>query len=344
MALGRGRRLRREVDYWPGFVDALSTLLLAIMFLLSVFVIAQFLLSRDLSGRDTVLDRLNSQIAELNQLLALERSNSTDFQDQISALQASLAGAETERTRLQAALDGTRSGPGAGDAGSQIGTLQAQVDSERQVSAQARTQIDLLNQQLSALRQQIAALEDALGASESRDRESQTQIADLGRRLNVALAQRVQELARYRSDFFGRLREILADRDNIRIVGDRFVFQSEVLFASGADVLQPAGRDEMEKLAEAIIQLNREIPSDINWIIRVDGHTDNVPITGGRFADNWQLSTARAAAVVRFLVGAGVPANRLAATGFGEFQPLVAGDTPDARARNRRIELKLTER
>ncbi|MBB3933942.1 peptidoglycan -binding protein [Aureimonas phyllosphaerae] len=344
MALGRGRRLRREVDYWPGFVDALSTLLLAIMFLLSVFVIAQFLLSRDLSGRDTVLDRLNSQIAELNQLLALERSNSTDFQDQISALQASLAGAETERTRLQAALDGTRSGPGAGDAGSQIGTLQAQVDSERQVSAQARTQIDLLNQQLSALRQQIAALEDALGASESRDRESQTQIADLGRRLNVALAQRVQELARYRSDFFGRLREILADRDNIRIVGDRFVFQSEVLFSSGADVLQPAGRDEMEKLAEAIIQLNREIPSDINWIIRVDGHTDNVPITGGRFADNWQLSTARAAAVVRFLVGAGVPANRLAATGFGEFQPLVAGDTPEARARNRRIELKLTER
>ncbi|WP_416356454.1 peptidoglycan -binding protein [Aureimonas phyllosphaerae] len=344
MALGRGRRLRREVDYWPGFVDALSTLLLAIMFLLSVFVIAQFLLSRDLSGRDTVLDRLNSQIAELNQLLALERSNSTDFQDQISALQASLAGAETERTRLQAALDGTRSGPGAGDAGSQIGTLQAQVASERQVSAQARTQIDLLNQQLSALRQQIAALEDALGASESRDRESQTQIADLGRRLNVALAQRVQELARYRSDFFGRLREILADRDNIRIVGDRFVFQSEVLFSSGADVLQPAGRDEMEKLAEAIIQLNREIPSDINWIIRVDGHTDNVPITGGRFADNWQLSTARAAAVVRFLVGAGVPANRLAATGFGEFQPLVAGDTPDARARNRRIELKLTER
>ncbi|RIY00928.1 peptidoglycan -binding protein [Aureimonas flava] len=344
MALGRGRRLRRDIDYWPGFVDALSTLLLAIMFLLSVFVIAQFLLSRDLSGRDTVLDRLNSQIAELNQLLALERSNSTDFQDQIAALQASLAGAETERTRLQAALDGERAGAGGGGAAPAVGELQAQVESERQVSAQARTQIDLLNQQLSALRQQIAALEDALGASESRDRESQTQIADLGRRLNVALAQRVQELARYRSDFFGRLREILADRDNIRIVGDRFVFQSEVLFPSGADILQPAGRDEMEKLAEAIIQLNREIPSDINWIIRVDGHTDNVPISGGRFTDNWQLSTARAAAVVRFLVQAGVPANRLAATGFGEFQPLVMGDTPEARARNRRIELKLTER
>ncbi|WP_062017690.1 peptidoglycan -binding protein [Aureimonas sp. AU4] len=344
MALSR-RRARREIDYWPGFVDALSTLLLAIMFLLSVFVIAQFLLSRDLSGRDTVLERLNSQIAELNQLLALERSNSTDFQDQIAALQASLASTQSERSRLQAALDEGRAAAGAGTGGApSVGDLQAQVQSEQAVSAQARAQIDLLNQQLSALRQQIAALEDALGASESRDRESQTQIADLGRRLNVALAQRVQELARYRSDFFGRLREILADRENIRIVGDRFVFQSEVLFASGADVLQAAGQDEMRKLAEAIVQLNREIPSDINWIIRVDGHTDNVPVSSGRFADNWQLSTARAAAVVRFLVQNGVPANRLAATGFGEFQPLVAGDTPEDRARNRRIELKLTER
>ncbi len=342
MALSR-RRQRREVDYWPGFVDALSTLLLAIMFLLSVFVIAQFLLSRDLSGRDTVLGRLNAQIAELNQLLALERAQSGDFQDQIAALRASLAGAETERTRLQAALDeGRAAAPGTG--GTSVGELQAQVQSEQRVSAQARAQIDLLNQQLSALRQQIAALEDALGASENRDRESQVQIADLGRRLNVALAQRVQELARYRSDFFGRLREILADRDNIRIVGDRFVFQSEVLFSSGSDVLQAAGQDEMRKLAEAIIQLNREIPSDINWIIRVDGHTDNVPVSSGRFADNWQLSSARAAAVVRFLVSAGVPPQRLAATGFGEFQPLVAGNDADSRARNRRIELKLTER
>ena len=171
------------------------------------------------------------------------------------------------------------------------------------------------------------------------------QIAELGRRLNVALAQRVQELARYRSDFFGRLREILFDRENIRVVGDRFVFQSEVLFASGSDVLQPQGREQMDGLAQAILELNREIPSDINWIIRVDGHTDNVPLSGtGQFVDNWQLSTDRAAAVVRYLVSQGVPTNRLAATGFGEFQPLDAGDGPEARARNRRIELKLTER
>ena len=204
--------------------------------------------------------------------------------------------------------------------------------------------MELLNQQLAALRQQIGALERALEVSESRDAESQTKIADLGRRLNVALAQRVQELSRYRSDFFGRLREILSDRENIRIVGDRFVFQSEVLFPSGSDVLQEEGTDEMAKLAEAIVALNREIPSDINWIIRVDGHTDNVPISGGRFEDNWELSTERAGAVVKYLISQGVPPERLAATGFGEYQPIDPENTPEARARNRRIEFKLTER
>ena len=342
MGLSRGSGSRRPVDYWPGFVDALSTLLLAIMFLLSVFVIAQFLLSRELSGQDTVLQQLNSQIAELNQLLALERSSSSDFQDEIAALQASLQSAENERSRLQSALDSGAGGAAAADA--RIGDLQGQVESEQQISEAARNQVALLNQQLSALRQQIAALEQALDASEARDQESQTQIADLGRRLNVALAQRVQELNRYRSDFFGRLREILSDRDNIRIVGDRFVFQSEVLFPSGSDVLQSIGEEELAKLAQAIVELNGEIPSDIDWIIRVDGHTDNVPISGGRFSDNWQLSTERAGAVVKYLITQGVPANRLAATGFGEYQPLEEGNSPEARARNRRIEFKLTER
>ncbi|WP_152048047.1 peptidoglycan -binding protein [Aureimonas psammosilenae] len=342
MALSRNRRSERTIDYWPGFVDALSTLLLAIMFLLSVFVIAQFLLSREVSGKDEVLDRLNSQIAELTQLLALERSTGQDFQDQISGLQASLQSSESERSRLQDALN---SGSGAAaSAEAKVGGLQGELATQTQISQRAQAQIELLNQQLTALRQQIAALEDALQASESRDRESQTKIADLGSRLNVALAQRVQELARYRSDFFGRLREILADRENIRIVGDRFVFQSEVLFPSGGDQLQPGGREEMTKLADAAKQLAREIPTDLNWIIRVDGHTDNVPISGGRFADNWQLSSARAASVVRFLVEQGVPAEHLAAAGFGEYQPLDNADTPEAHSRNRRIELKLTER
>jgi chemotaxis protein MotB len=342
MALARGRSERR-VDYWPGFVDALSTLLLSIMFLLSVFVLAQFLLSREISGKDEVLNRLNSQINELTQLLALERSNSQDVQDQLANLQASLSVAEEEKSRLEQLL-----AQGAGNdqqAQVRIGALSGELQNEKQLSQRAMSQVELLNQQIAALRKQIGALEDALDASEKRDRDSNAKIADLGKRLNVALAQRVQELNRYRSDFFGRLREILSDRENIRIVGDRFVFQSEVLFPAGSETINDAGQDEMKKLAEAIIELQKEIPPEINWVLRVDGHTDNVPLSGtGRFKDNWELSSARATSVVKFLIANGVPANRLVAAGFGEFQPLDPADTDEARARNRRIELKLTER
>jgi chemotaxis protein MotB len=342
MALARGRRDRR-VDYWPGFVDALSTLLLAIMFLLSVFVLAQFLLSREISGRDEVLSRLNSQINELTQLLALEQGNTQDTQDQLANLQASLNAAESERTRLQELLS---QGAGAGaEATARLGRVSGELDAERQLSQRALSQVELLNQQIAALRKQIAALEDALDVSEVKDRESNTKIADLGRRLNVALAQRVQELNRYRSDFFGRLREILSDRENIRIVGDRFVFQSEVLFPPGGEQINEAGEIEMKKLANAIIELQREIPPEINWVLRVDGHTDNKPLSGtGRYRDNWELSSARSTSVVKFLIENGVPANRLVAAGFGEFQPLDPGDSDEARNRNRRIELKLTER
>lgn len=342
MALARGRSERR-VDYWPGFVDALSTLLLSIMFLLSVFVLAQFLLSREISGKDEVLNRLNSQINELTQLLALERSNAQDVQDQLADLQASLSSSESEKSRLQQLLaQGTGNDQ---QAQSRIGALSGELENEKQLSQRAMSQVELLNQQIAALRKQIGALEDALDASETRDRKSNAKIADLGKRLNVALAQRVQELNRYRSDFFGRLREILSDRDNIRIVGDQFVFQSEVLFPVGSETINVAGQEEMKKLAAAIIELQQEIPPEINWVLRVDGHTDNVPLSGtGRFKDNWELSSARATSVVKFLIANGVPANRLVAAGFGEFQPLDPADTDEARDRNRRIELKLTER
>ena len=343
MALAKNRRGDRDVNFWPGFVDALSTLLLAIMFLLTVFVVGQFILNQEISGRDEVLNRLNSQINELTQLLALEKGGKQDLEDTLANLQSSLATSESERSRLQAILD---AGAGNADASTRrIGSLTQELNEEKQVSSRALSQIELLNQQIAALRSQIAAVEQALQISEAKDESSQAKIADLGRRLNVALAQRVQELNRYRSDFFGRLREILSDRENIRIVGDRFVFQSEVLFPSGGAELNPEGQAEMGKLATALLDLAKEIPAEINWVLRVDGHTDNVPLSGtGRYRDNWELSSARATSVVKFLISQGVPANRLAAAGFGEFQPIAEGDDPGARDQNRRIELKLTER
>ncbi|MCB1496122.1 MAG: peptidoglycan -binding protein [Bauldia sp.] len=344
MAAARSRRVGGRTEYWPSFVDVLTNLLLVFVFLLSIFALTQFLLTREVSSRDEVLARLNAQIAELTELLALERAGNSEVNDNLSTLQASLAAAETERDRLRGLLDSQSDA--AANAGGRVQQLTDQLESEQQVSQRALAQVELLNQQISALRRQIAALETALDASEDRDRESQTKIADLGRRLNVALAQRVQELSRYRSDFFGRLREILGDRPDIRIVGDRFVFQSEVFFQTGSDDIGSEGLAELDKLAAAIVELNQEIPEDIPWVLRIDGHTDKRPITssGGRFQSNWDLSAARAISVVRHLIDQGIPPERLVAAGFGEYQPIEEGDTEEAYAKNRRIELKLTER
>ncbi len=342
MALARARRRDARTDYWPGFVDAMATLLLVFVFLLSVFFLAQFFLSQEITGKDSALNRLNSQIAELTELLALERAGNRDLNETLASLQANLNATEGERDRLQGLLDSNAAF--ASEASGRIDDLNSDLNDERKVSQRALAQVELLNQQISALRRQIAALEDALEASESRDRESQTKIADLGRRLNVALAQRVQELSRYRSDFFGRLREILAGRSDIEVVGDRFVLPAEVLFPSGSDNINATFDAELSKLAEAIIALESEIPEEISWVIRVDGHTDKVPITSSRFRSNWDLSASRAIAVVRSLIDKGVSPERLVAAGFGEFRPLDEGETPEALARNRRIELKLTER
>lgn len=343
MATARARHRPPRSEYWPAFVDVMTNLLLVFVFLLSIFALVQFFLSQEISGRDTVLQRLNAQIAELTELLALEKASSTEASETLSTLEASLAAAESERDRLRSLLDSESDA--ATSAGDRIAALTSDLESERQISQRALSQVELLNQQIAALRRQIGALETALEASEERDRESQTKIADLGRRLNVALAQRVQELARYRSDFFGRLREILGDRPDIRIVGDRFVFQSEVFFATGSDEISEAGLVELDALADAVVELEQEIPEDIPWVLRVDGHTDVQPISGaGRFRNNWDLSAARAISVVRFLIDKGIPANRLVAAGFGEYQPIDEGETEEAYARNRRIELKLTER
>jgi chemotaxis protein MotB len=335
---GRRRGRGGQINYWPGFVDALSTLLLAIVFLISVFMVGQFFLSRELSSRDTVLDRLNRQISELTDLLSLERSSRRSVEDNLSALQMTLQANQAERNRLQGLIDS------GGVAEARANELNTALESQRQTASRAMSQVEILNQQIAAMRQQLAALEQALAASETRDKESQARVADLGSRLNVALAQRVQELARYRSDFFGRLRQILGNRQDIRIVGDRFVFQSEVLFPGGQAVLRPEASGEMDRIATALLELERQIPPDIPWVIRVDGHTDNRPIATAQFPSNWALSAARAIAVVQALVQRGVQPQHLVAAGFGEFQPIDQGTTEDAYARNRRIELKMTER
>ena len=342
MAIARARR-DAGMNYWPGFVDALSTLVLGIIFLLTVFVVVQFYLTQEVSGKDTLLTRLNSQIAQLTDLLALEKIGKLSIDDELTQLRSSIVLAEGERDRYRQLYEGA--GSGAAEAQNRANELAGALDVEKRLTARTLAQVEVLNQQIAALRRQLAALEAALDTSEQKDKESQTRIADLGSRLNLALAQRVQELSRYRSDFFGRLRAILGNRPDIRIVGDRFVFQSEVFFDSGQAVLnKPEGRAELDQLANALIELERTIPREIAWVLRVDGHTDVRPIVSATYRSNWDLSAARAISVVQYLIGKGVSPQRLVAAGFGEFQPIDSDRTEEAFGRNRRIELKLTER
>ncbi len=470
MALARGRRSHQGggLEAWPGYVDALSTLLMVIIFVLLVFALAQGFLSVSLSTRDQALDRVNRQVAELAEMLALERGQATELRGTLTrtatelraaaaardALAAQLRDAREERERLGAERDAIRGerdrlaarvtdldlasrggaerlasleqrlaealrrAEAAGGDAAQVArdltaeraarqqaaarsaeleaqaradraTVEARVadianlydqvraltalrdqlerqaqeasrraggESEQRVAAEARAteqgrlaesaraQVALLTRQLDELRAQIARVAAALEASEAGAREKDTQIANLGNRLNAALAARVEELQRYRSDFFGRLREVLGERPEVRIVGDRFVFQSEVLFPPASADLSDRGQQQIRATAKLFGELTSRIPADVNWVLRVDGHADRNPIRSSRFASNWELSAARAIAVAQLLIQEGLPANRVAATAFGDNQPLDTADTPEAYARNRRIELRLTDR
>lgn len=402
MAATASARRRRGFEAWPGYVDVLSTLLMVIIFVLMVFVIAQFFLSSALSGKDEALLRLDRQIAELSELLALERGQSEELRLNVAELSAELQNLTAERDEfgnrlsvvigerdaaLKELADASARLAAAGDASAKVSTeledayrtieadrakiaallgdiaaleslreemaqklLAGEAETERQlalntrVSEEAALRIEIMNRQMASLRRQLARIEQVLEISEAKSRDQDVQIADLGRRLNAALASKVAELARYRSEFFGRLREVLGDRKDIQVVGDRFVFQSEVLFESASADLGPEGQAQLAQFAATLNEIAGKIPGDIDWVLRVDGHTDKRPIATAQFPSNWELSTARAIAVVRFFQGEGIPAHRLAAAGFAEFRPLDAGEDELAFRRNRRIEMKLDQR
>src|ERR1700675_3000064 len=276
MSLARARRGRYQANYGPAFVDMLSTLLLVVTFLMSLFMLTNFIVSQAASGKDTMLSRLNKQLSELTELLALERSKKESVEDNLSALQATLTDQQKENQRLTGLLaDAGSKTQGAEERAQALG---GQLDTQKKITNDALAKVEMLNQQLAALRLQLAAIEEALSASEAKDKDSQAKIADLGQRLNVALAKKVQELARYRSDFFGRLRQILGSRPDIRVVGDRFVFESSVLFESGKADLSGAGRQSLDSLASAVLDLEREIPPDIPWTLRIDDQTTSTRI------------------------------------------------------------------
>jgi chemotaxis protein MotB len=451
-------RSRRQgsngLEAWPGYVDALSTLVMVIIFVLLVFVLAQAFLAVVLSGRDKALDQVKSQLAVLTNALSLEKGHSAALQASIAQLNQQLASTNKARDALTQQLAALQAGANdilaenqklhaehdslskqlaaataqagaadqktadaaaklamtqrlledsqqrladmqqqmaeldktvradketmqlkladlatleeqtralaalrdqlekqAADAAARAMTEQqrreavaAQLADEKKLGNSARAQIALLNQQVDQLKAQLAAVAKALDLAQQQGRDKDVQIANLGQKLNAALAAKVQELQQYRSEFFGKLRQVLAGQPGIHIVGDRFVFQSEVLFPVGSADLTPEGVAQMTALAVTIKDIATEIPKDLPWILRVDGHTDPQPVKGGQFASNWELSAARAITVVKLLIADGVPPEHLAATGFAQYQPFVPGNAPDNYAKDRRIELRLTDR
>jgi len=385
MALARLGNTRRSENFtWPGFVDALATLLMVIIFVLMVFVLIQANLAYRVSGQDATLGEMRQQLASLSELLNIERRASADLAADLAQLQIQLETSETDRSTLAAQLAavqatlGTRNSEltalnakqaeteaaltAARDAlderlralqmvEGQLALTEARNRTQQQTirdleaeTTASKAEVAQMTLVLAGLRQRIEELTALLAEKDRQAEEDKVAIANLGRSLNNALASRVQELQQFRSEFFGRLRDVLKGRDDVQIVGDRFVFQSEVLFAPGQADIGATGQSQLAQLAVALADIAAKIPDDINWVLQVDGHTDNLPVRAGRYTDNWDLSTERALSVVRFLVMQGVPAERLAATGYGEFQPLASGDTAADRRLNRRIELKITQR
>ena len=342
MALASRRARRSSIDIWPGFVDALAQLLMVIIFILLVFTAGQFFLSDALSGRDKALKELQQQVSQLSDLLSLERQTSADLRATAASLSAQLKATLAERDSLTAQVTDLTAKAQAEAA--RADKAEQALAAEQETGAAARSEVDQLTASIAALREQLAQVSQALDASEAKAKEQQTQIAELGRRLNLALAGKVQELARYRSEFFGRLREIIGDRSDIRIVGDRFVFQSEVLFEQASADLGDGAKQQLDPVIAALKEIADKIPKDISWVLRVDGHTDRRPIKNAQFPSNWELSTARAISVVRYMIDQGIPPNHLAAAGFADTQPIDPAQTADAYRHNRRIELKLTDR
>ena len=357
------RRRRRTFDIWPGFVDALTSLIMVMIFVLLIFAIGQFVLSDTLAGKNKALDALNSQVAELARTLSLTEDQKRTLDARVAELSTSLGTTQAARDTLTAELntanlqaaslsnDITALTQLKAQLEAEIARMATDLDSTRgdlikqtALGSAATAQVELLNRQMAAIREQLAKLETALGIADKDIKVKDAKIADLGSKLNIALANRVGELERYRSEFFGKLREALGNRSDVQVVGDRFIVPTDILFDSGSADLGPAAQARLESLADTVREVSAEIPSSIDWVLRIDGHTDNRPIHTDRFPSNWELSTARAVAIVKYLVVQGIPAHRLSANGFGQFQPIDAADTPDAYARNRRIELQLTNR
>jgi len=347
--IGSRRHSRSTTNVWPGYVDALSALLMLVIFMLLVYVVSQLFLSQTLSDRNSELARLNLRLSELSQLLGLEQDTTAALEQQMLIVQNSFSDSLAENEDLQQRLEASRDQlmrqtADAEARAENLADMNQKLENKDELSNSQQTMIMRLSNQIASLQNQLRQITAALRLQKEMTVDKEDELESVSRRLNTLLAERINQLEQYQSEFFARLRNILAANENIRIVGDRFLLPSELLFASGSALLGAEGKRELDKLAGVLLDVVETIPADLEWILRIDGHTDRIPINTPQFPSNWELSTARAVAVVRYLADQSVPQNRMVAAGFGEFFPVADGTTPDALQENRRIEIKLTDR
>ena len=376
MILNKTRR--RNLDYtWPGFVDALSSLLMVIIFVLMIFVLSQFFLSQKMSGQDEALVQLKSNLIELSELLSIEREATTELTSQLSLLESKIIDLRTDldeekKIVLQYIEEITGQNNIISLTQTEIDKLKDTINKKNQDSLADKNNLALLTNNnnlkdsqitdkdkeikaskeeikilISAslkLRNKLSQLQTLLSAYKAKDKKEKVKTISLGKDVNSALARRVEELKKFKSDFFGRVKALIKGRKEIRVVGDRFVFQSEVLFGLGSEELGEKGKLEMVKLALTLMEIEKSFPTDIDWILQIDGHTDSLPVKSGQsYKDNWELSTKRALSVLRFLIKQGIKPSRLSASGYGSFQPIDDSNLVAARTKNRRIEMKITQ-
>ena len=362
---------RRHVDYtWPGFVDALSSLLMVIIFVLMIFVLSQFFLSQKMSGQDEALIKLKTNLIELSELLSLERQSTTQLTSHLSILENKIVTLKNklelenklniknqdELVKNKVLIDFNDK---------KIKELEQTLDLKIKAILLSKNNMkkknfeivektdflkaskEEINRLVSAslkLRNKLSQLQALLSVYKAKDKKDKVKTLNIGKDLNSALARKVEELQKFKSEFFGRVKELIKDRPEIRIVGDRFVFQSEVLFSLGSVEIGPKGQLEMVKLASTLMEIEKSLPTDIDWILQIEGHTDNLSVRAGQtYKDNWELSTKRALSVLRFLIKQGIKPSRLSASGYGSFQPIDKNNNKNAREKNRRIEMKITQ-
>ena len=345
-----------EINYWPGFVDVLGTLLIVTIFTVLISTITQIYFNDQLEVKRGEISNLDEEIKNLMEQLGGVTKNKEAIEKKFLKLESQFENLKAEKNSLKESLSKTQyilkmKNKELGDLVKERSNLLENIQKgneklETLSFENKKYEVDIfeMKRNIEKLNDRLSELSSLLIAAEEKDKANKVKVENLGKKLNQALAGKLQEISKYQSEFFKKIREVLGDREDIIISGDRFIFPSEIFFESGSDYIQETGRQKLFNIAISLKEISEKIPNKIDWILRIDGHTDKVPINNEKFKSNWHLSSSRAINIVKFFIEQGIPPNRLVAAGFGEYSPLLLDQSEKAYEKNRRIEIKLTTR